>query len=102
MRRGWIYYADGTVVEKGSGNERRASESKGPAIIPDQGDFVSPIDGKTYSGRAGMREHCKTHNVVWNEELKGLPIATVNTEVPDQRAAIRETVIKTMRQKGYL
>lgn len=97
MRRGWIYYADGTVVEKGSGNERRASEPKGPAIIPDQGDFVSPIDGKTYSGRAGMREHCRIHNVVSNQELKGLPVATVQNQIPDQRVAIREAIIKAMK-----
>jgi len=50
------------------------------AIVPDMPDFVSPIDGKVYSGRAGMREHCKTHNVVSNLELKGLPTYQSNVD----------------------
>lgn len=105
MRKGWIYYADGSVVEKGTPEaiaRARAAEPTGPFIAPDQGDFVSPIDGKTYSGRAGMREHCKIHNVVSNLELKGLPPATVNTEIPNQRPAIREALITTMKRKGLL
>jgi len=42
-------------------------------VLPDLPDFVSPIDGKTYSGRAGLREHCSTHNVVPVADLAGLP-----------------------------
>ncbi len=59
-------------------NERHAS------FVPDLPDFVSPIDGKTYSGRAGMREHCKRHGVVSNLELKGLPTLQTNS---DQRSS---------------
>jgi hypothetical protein len=53
-------------------------------FVPDLPDFVSPIDGKLYSGRAGMREHCNRHNVVSNLELKGLPTLQMNS---DQRSA---------------
>ena len=42
-------------------------------IMPDLPDFVSPIDGKTYSGRTGMRDHCARHDVVPTADLKGLP-----------------------------
>ena len=42
-------------------------------IMPDLPDFVSPIDGKRYSGRAGLREHCAKHNVVPTADLAGLP-----------------------------
>ena len=42
-------------------------------VMPDLPDFVSPIDGKRYSGRAGLREHCATHNVVPVADLAGLP-----------------------------
>jgi hypothetical protein len=52
-------------------------------FIPDMPDFVSPIDGKRYSGRAGMREHNARHNVVSNLELKGLPTLQSNS---DQRS----------------
>lgn len=59
-------------------------------FIPDIPDFVSPIDGTIVRGRAGMREHCKRHNVVPTNELKGLPPRpAVSQYVPD-RAAIRE------------
>jgi hypothetical protein len=61
-----------------------------PGILPDLPDFVSPIDGKTYSGRAGLRDHCARHDVVPTAELKGLPIGRPQQE-PD-RAAIREAL----------
>lgn len=61
-------------------------------VMPDLPDFVSPIDGKTYSGRAGMREHCARHDVVPTAELKGLPIGPPKYE-PD-RKAIRQELIR--------
>lgn len=51
-----------------------------PAIIGDQPDFVSPIDGRVYSGRAGMRDHCARHNVVNNRDLVGLPTLMTNSD----------------------
>lgn len=43
-------------------------------FIGDEGDFVSPIDGKVYSGKAGMREHNRRHDVINNRDLTGLPV----------------------------
>lgn len=48
----------------------------GVAFVGDLPDFVSPIDGKLYSGRAGLREHNRRHDVVPNADLKGLPTLT--------------------------
>ncbi len=63
-----------------------------PSIFPDLPDFISPIDGKTYSGRAGLREHCKRHDVVPTADLAGLPIRTMNQNIAPDRAAIREAI----------
>jgi hypothetical protein len=69
------------------------AQSRGtPGILPDLPDFVSPIDGKTYSGRAGLRDHCARHDVVPTAELKGLPVGPPQHQ-PD-RAAIREQLVK--------
>ena len=63
-----------------------------PSVLPDLPEFRSPIDGKVYSGRAGLRDHCARHNVVPTAELKGLPPKpAVQQYVPD-RAAIREAL----------
>ena len=100
-RKGWIYKEDGTVIEKGSGYvaERR---SDGTMFMPDLPTFKSPIDGKEYSGRAGLREHNRIHNVINNEELTGLPIETMNREYKPDRAAIREEIIRAARKNGVL
>jgi hypothetical protein len=74
----------------------------GVTFMPDLPDFVSPIDGKLYRGRAGMREHNALHNVVPTADLAGLPFKTTATEYKPDRAAIREEIKKVMYQKGYL
>jgi len=61
---------------------------RGYVVIGDIEPFVSPIDGTVVSGRAGLREHCKRHDVVPTAELKGLPVGRPQYQ-PD-RAAIRE------------
>lgn len=101
MRKGWIYHADGTVTEKGSGQVMGRAAS-GTMFTPDLPEFRSPIDGKTYSGRAGLREHNRIHNVVNNEELKGLPTETMNKAPTIDRAAIRQQIIHAARQQGLL
>ena len=58
----------------------KSSGPGSPAILGDLPDFVSPIDQKVYSGRAGLREHCRIHDVVPNEELKGLPPLTATSD----------------------
>lgn len=67
-------------------------------ISPDEGEFVSPIDGKVYSGRAGMREHNRRHDVVNHRDLVGLPY-----EVPKVKPrGIHNDIVETMKRKGYL
>jgi hypothetical protein len=74
-----------------------------PHVRGDLPDFTSPIDGKTYSGRAGLREHCKIHDVVPTADLKGLPFKqAVSPYAPESKTAIRDAVIHTMKKKGYL
>lgn len=84
------------------GRPRGSEDKPSYHIMGDLPDFVSPIDGKVYSGRAGLREHCKKHNVVPTADLKGLPIKTKATEYKPDRRAINETIRKVMYQKGYL
>ncbi len=50
-------------------------------------DFVSPVDGKHYSGRAGLREHNLRNNVVPVADLKGLPYLQTNSDIrsPQER-----------------
>ena len=47
--------------------------NRATSVLGDLPDFVSPIDGSVVSGRAGLREHCKKHDVVPTADLKGLP-----------------------------
>ena len=63
-----------------------------PSVLPDLPEFRSPIDGKVYSGRAGLRDHCARHNVVPTAELKGLPPKPAVQQYTPDRAAIRETL----------
>lgn len=84
-----VYPSDGSPsYYKGSDQPERPT-SRGVTILPDLPDFVSPIDGKTYSGRAGLREHCKRHDVVPTADLKGLPYLTTtsDTRSPEQKRA---------------
>lgn len=87
-RESWIYPADGSPPYR-KGEEPPSSHTRRVTILPDLPDFVSPIDGKTYSGRAGMREHCAKHDVVPTADLKGLPYLTSQTDTrsPEQKRA---------------
>lgn len=80
MPRSRYIYHGGQVVAEFQNNELvRASPEffAGPEhslmIIPDAPDVVSPIDGTIIKGRAGLREHCKKHDVVLAADLQGLP-----------------------------
>jgi len=74
-----------------------------PAILGDVPDFVSPIDGTLVSGRAGLREHCRRHDVVPTAELAGLPPKPfVNlTASPEHREQTRQTIADIINSKGY-
>lgn len=83
------------------GRPRGGEDKSSYHVMGDLPDFVSPIDGKVYSGRAGLREHCRIHDVVPTADLKGLPPKTKATEYKPDRKAIRETIQRVMYQKGY-
>jgi len=61
------------------------------AVYGDLPDFVSPIDGKVVSGRAGLRDHCARHSVVPTAELKGLPPKPAHFSGPPSEAYRQET-----------
>jgi hypothetical protein len=99
-RETWVFPSDGSPAYRAGERERTI----GMTILPDLPDFVSPIDGKRYSGRAGMREHNLRHNVVPNADLKGLPVLQANSDTrsPEQRRASeqhrKETIIRQVHQ----
>ena len=77
-RSSWVY-VNGVAIKK---EDYRAPEtSTGVSFLPDLPDFVSPIDGKRYSGRAGMRDHNARHSVVPVADLQGLPTLTSNSDL---------------------
>lgn len=61
-------------------------------VMGDLPDFVSPIDGSIVRGRAGLREHCRQHDVVPTADLAGLPPKPANAQYVPDRAAIRESI----------
>ena len=103
VKETWVFPSDGSEPYlKGS---RPEPETKvGVVFLPDLPDFVSPIDQKLYSGRAGMREHCKRHDVVPNAELKGLPTLTMQSSlIPKEQkrrddAARKQTIINEVNR----
>lgn len=104
VRESWVYPSNGgEPYLKGSRHE--ASLSPGVQILPDLPDFVSPIDGKHYSGRAGLRDHCARHNVVPNAELKGLPVLQSNSDMRSAQerradaAARKQTIINLVNRQ---
>lgn len=103
-RETWVFPSDGSpAYMRGTNIEGQLGQSL-PAFVPDMPDFVSPIDGKRYSGRAGMREHNKRHDVVSNLELKGLPTLTSTSDtrhpqdVKRDKAARLEQVARLVNQ----
>lgn len=108
-RRSWVYTHDGRTIEKGTPEHLAylGEKAEGPMISGDEGDFVSPIDGKVYSGKTGMREHCARHNVVNNRDLVGLPVgidpsrakAPLSTR---ERQQLRTDIFQAAQRKGYL
>lgn len=99
-RESWVYPADGSPPYR-KGSRPDPEPRRGVTILPDLPNFISPIDGKEYSGRAGMREHCRRHDVVPNEDLKGLPPLRTNSDTrsPEQRRADAEHRKRTIIQE---
>lgn len=85
VRETWVFPSDGSPAYKRGEEPPRSVGRTYPAFIPDMPDFVSPVDGKRYSGRAGMREHNKRNNTVSNLDLKGLPVLKTHGEMRSQQ-----------------
>jgi len=104
-RETWVYPSDGSPPYL-KGSRPEVELRYGYTILSDLPDFVSPIDGRLYSGRSGLREHCKRHDVVLNEDLKGLPTLTTtsDTRSQDQRradaAARKQLIINEVNKYG--
>ena len=96
-RRSWVYI-DGVAYERGVDPIPEKAAPSSVAFVPDLPDFVSPIDGKRYSGRAGMREHCSRHDVVPTRDLAGLPVG--QPKVAPQ--GVKNSLLHTVRQRGLL
>jgi hypothetical protein len=88
-RRSWIQI-DGVLYEKGVDIIPEQERSSHVTILGDLPDFISPIDNTLVSGRKGMREHCKRHDVVPTEELKGLPPKYANAPYQLSKQEIQE------------
>ena len=99
MKKSYVQI-DGVLYEKGT-EPHRDVRAHGPMVAPDQPDFISPIDGKRYSGRAGMRDHCARHDVVSNRDLVGLPTLMTNSDFrsPEQKRQSAEHRKQTIIQQ---
>ena len=106
-RRSWIYTPDGKIIEKGSAEhfDYLGEQVHGPMVFQDEGEFVSPIDHKVYSGKSGMREHNARHDVVNNRDLKGLPEGFTGKPAPRttrQREELRQAIYTAALKGGHL
>lgn len=73
-------------------------------VSGDLPEFVSPVDGKVYSGRAGLREHNARNNVVLAADLAGLPPRTLHqdyTPTKQEREATRRTIAEIINSRSY-
>lgn len=85
--------------------ELSEASSDTPAILGDIPEFVSPLDGSVVSGRAAYREHCRRHNVVPSEELKGLPPKPMNMPYnppPQERQQTRQMIADIINSRSDL
>jgi hypothetical protein len=96
-RKRWIYVKGEAIPAE----EYQPEVSTGLMVMGDLPDFRSPIDGTVVSGRAGMREHCKRHDVVPSADLAGLPNKLAVTPPKSHRAEIRQTLINEFHKRGY-
>ena len=65
------------------------------AVFGDNVRFVSPIDGAVVEGRSAMREHCRRHDVVPNQDLAGLKPRTFGggVTVSKQESEVRKRIM---------
>ena len=101
-RETWVYPSDGRPPYL-IGTSTQEPASRSIAIMGDLPDFVSPIDGRRYSGRTGLREHNVVHNVISHADLKGLPYYTTDRPyvTPKDQAQARKEQIIHMVNKNW-
>ena len=71
MRKCYVQI-DGVLYDKDALPEEIQTR-RAPAVFGDIAPFKSSIDGAVITGRRELAEHCKQHNVVPFEEVRGLP-----------------------------
>jgi hypothetical protein len=98
-RRSWVYI-NGVAYEKGVDIIPDVGGQAAPYFIPDTDSFVSPIDGTVVSGRKGLREHCKKHDVVPTQELAGLPATRPAYQPSKQEVRERQEMIYAQVDKA--
>lgn len=100
MSRKSYVQIDGKLYDKA---ELSASETPQSVVVRgDLPDFISPIDGSLVSGRAGLRDHCKRHNVVPTADLKGLPPKPMVMPVSnEQRQQTRQVIADVINSRNY-
>ena len=84
-RETWVYPSDGSMPYRKGDYAPSTTGRNFPTVMSDLPDFVSPIDHKRYSGRAGMREHNLRHDVTPHADLKGLPYQQAYNPAPQSR-----------------
>jgi hypothetical protein len=103
MTRRCYVQIDGVLYERGTEpravrDRADAVQRQGPTVLPDLPDFISPIDGKSYSGRTGLRDHCARHDVVPTADLSGLPLH-VPVKQPSKNE-IKEKILEYVHRTG--
>ena len=99
MRKSYVQI-NGKLYDKSE--LRQAERPQSATIMGDIPDFVSPIDGSVVSGRAGLREHCRRHDVVPTADLKGLP--TKPMVMPTSQAYrddTKRTIAEIINSRNY-
>lgn len=101
MARRSFVQINGKLYERGVDVIPEIEVRRSASVAPDLPDFVSPIDGKTYSGRTGLRDHCARHNVVPTADLKGLPTRMPNQITEQSRQQTRQVIADVMNSRNY-
>lgn len=101
MRKSYVQIGGKLVDKELLAQQQDVQGVKAPTVVADLPAFVSPIDGKTYSGRAGMRDHCARHDVVPTADLAGLPPKPmVNTNFdPRYREETKRTIAEIINSR---
>lgn len=92
IKETWVFPREGGDPYK-KGDDSRSTRH-GILVMGDLPDFVSSVDGKVYSGRAGMREHNLKHNVVPVADLQGLPHLQMNSDTRSSQERQRDAQMR--------